>query len=194
MTFDPTVAPTVTEPVVKAIEGPPDPGLQLGALVADIPAVAPGVPMIEIDAISKWYGDFQVLTDCTTKVSRGEVVVVCGPSGSGKSTLIKCVNALEPIQKGQITVAGTKVVDKATDLPKLRAKVGMVFQHFALFPHLSITDNLTIAQSSAAPRRMRRDADWACSIASVSPRRPRNILDSSRAVSSSAWRSPALSP
>ncbi|MFD0938066.1 amino acid ABC transporter ATP-binding protein [Methylobacterium trifolii] len=108
--------------------------------------------MIAIDAISKWYGDFQVLTNCTTKVSKGEVVVVCGPSGSGKSTLIKCVNALEPFQKGQITVADTKVMDKATNLPKLRSRVGMVFQHFELFPHLSITENLTIAQRKVLGR------------------------------------------
>jgi glutamate/aspartate transport system ATP-binding protein len=102
--------------------------------------------MIEIDAISKWYGDFQVLTDCTTKVEKGEVVVVCGPSGSGKSTLIKCVNALEPFQKGTIRVDGTAVNDPKTNLPKLRARVGMVFQHFELFPHLTIRENLSLAQ------------------------------------------------
>jgi len=102
--------------------------------------------MIAIDNISKWYGQFQVLTDCTTKVQKGEVIVVCGPSGSGKSTLIKCVNALEPFQKGQIAVDGIPVHDPKTNLPKLRARVGMVFQHFELFPHLSITENLTLAQ------------------------------------------------
>ncbi len=104
------------------------------------------MPMIAIDNISKWYGQFQVLTDCTTKVEKGEVIVVCGPSGSGKSTLIKCVNALEPFQKGQIAVDGIPVHDPKTNLPKLRARVGMVFQHFELFPHLSITENLTLAQ------------------------------------------------
>jgi len=104
------------------------------------------MPMITIDNVSKWYGQFQVLTDCTTKVEKGEVIVVCGPSGSGKSTLIKCVNALEPFQKGQITVDGTPVHDPKTNLPKLRARVGMVFQHFELFPHLSITANLALAQ------------------------------------------------
>ena len=104
------------------------------------------MPMISIDSVSKWYGQFQVLTDCTTKVEKGEVIVVCGPSGSGKSTLIKCVNALEPFQKGQITVDGIAVHDPRTNLPKLRARVGMVFQHFELFPHLSITENLTLAQ------------------------------------------------
>ena len=102
--------------------------------------------MIDIKNISKWYGDFQVLTDCTTTINKGDVVVVCGPSGSGKSTLIKTVNALEPIQKGDIVVDGTSISDKKTNLPKLRSRVGMVFQHFELFPHLSITDNLTLAQ------------------------------------------------
>ena len=102
--------------------------------------------MISIKNVNKWYGDFQVLTDCTTDVKKGEVVVVCGPSGSGKSTLIKCVNALEPFQKGDITVDGTSIADKKTNLPKLRSRVGMVFQHFELFPHLTITENLTIAQ------------------------------------------------
>ncbi|MCB6183334.1 amino acid ABC transporter ATP-binding protein [Leeia sp. TBRC 13508] len=108
--------------------------------------------MIEIKQISKWYGDFQVLTDCNTKISKGEVVVVCGPSGSGKSTLIKCVNALEPFQKGDIVVDGISIADPKTNLPKLRARVGMVFQHFELFPHLSITDNLTIAQMKVMGR------------------------------------------
>jgi glutamate/aspartate transport system ATP-binding protein len=102
--------------------------------------------MIDIRDVSKWYGSFQVLTDCTTKVEKGEVVVVCGPSGSGKSTLIKCVNALEPFQKGVITVDGVSVGAAKTNLPKLRSHVGMVFQHFELFPHLSITENLTLAQ------------------------------------------------
>jgi glutamate/aspartate transport system ATP-binding protein len=102
--------------------------------------------MIDINNVSKWYGSFQVLTDCTTKVEKGEVIVVCGPSGSGKSTLIKTVNALEPFQKGDIVVDGTKVNDPKTDLPKLRARVGMVFQNFELFPHLTITQNLTLGQ------------------------------------------------
>lgn len=102
--------------------------------------------MIDIKNISKWYGSFQVLTDCTTTIGKGDVVVVCGPSGSGKSTLIKTVNALEPIQQGDIVVDGTSITDPRTNLPKLRSRVGMVFQHFELFPHLSITDNLTLAQ------------------------------------------------
>ncbi len=102
--------------------------------------------MISLNKVSKWYGAFQVLTDCTTQVAKGEVVVVCGPSGSGKSTLIKCVNALEPFQQGEIVVDGISVGDPKTDLPKLRSRVGMVFQHFELFPHLTITENLAIAQ------------------------------------------------
>ena len=102
--------------------------------------------MISIKNVSKWYGQFQVLTDCTTDVSKGEVVVVCGPSGSGKSTLIKTVNGLEPFQKGVITVDGVSVNDPKTDLSKLRSRIGMVFQNFELFPHMSVERNLTLAQ------------------------------------------------
>ena len=102
--------------------------------------------MIEMKRVSKWYGTFQVLAECTTHVDRGEVVVVCGPSGSGKSTLIKCVNALEPFQQGDVLVDGVSVADPRTNLPKLRARVGMVFQHFELFPHMSVSDNLALAQ------------------------------------------------
>ncbi|MGY1949324.1 MULTISPECIES: amino acid ABC transporter ATP-binding protein [Pseudomonas] len=102
--------------------------------------------MISIKNVDKWYGNFQVLTKCSTEVKQGEVVVVCGPSGSGKSTLIKCVNALEAFQKGDITVDGTSISCSKTNLPMLRSRVGMVFQHFELFPHLTITENLVIAQ------------------------------------------------
>ena len=102
--------------------------------------------MIHISNLSKWYGEFRVLTDCSTSIAKGEVVVVCGPSGSGKSTLIKCVNALEPFQQGDLVVDGLSIADPKTNLPKLRSRVGMVFQHFELFPHLSIIDNLTLAQ------------------------------------------------
>jgi glutamate/aspartate transport system ATP-binding protein len=108
--------------------------------------------MIEINDVSKWYGQFAVLTDCSTHVREGEVVVVCGPSGSGKSTLIKTVNALEPIQRGSITVNGIQVCDPKTDLPKLRSRVGMVFQHFELFPHLSVMENLVLAQVQVLKR------------------------------------------
>ena len=102
--------------------------------------------MITLEHVSKWYQSFQVLKDCSTEVAKGEVVVVCGPSGSGKSTLIKCVNGLEPFQEGSITVAGVGVGDRKTDLPKLRARIGMVFQHFELFPHLTVMANLVLAQ------------------------------------------------
>jgi glutamate/aspartate transport system ATP-binding protein len=108
--------------------------------------------MISIKNVSKWYGAFQVLANCTTEVKKGEVVVVCGPSGSGKSTLIKTVNGLEPFQEGEIIVNGESVGAKGTNLSKLRAKVGMVFQHFELFPHLSITENLTLAQMKVLGR------------------------------------------
>lgn len=102
--------------------------------------------MISMKNVSKWYGNFQVLAECSTSVDKGEVVVVCGPSGSGKSTLIKCVNALEPFQKGEITVEGVSVGALGTDLPKLRSRIGMVFQNFELFPHMTVIRNLTIAQ------------------------------------------------
>jgi glutamate/aspartate transport system ATP-binding protein len=108
--------------------------------------------MIEIDGVGKWYGSFQVLADCSTQVGRGDVVVVCGPSGSGKSTLIKTVNGLEPFQQGEIRVDGVSVGAPGTDLPALRARIGMVFQNFELFPHLSVRDNLTLAQMKVLER------------------------------------------
>ncbi len=110
--------------------------------------------MIDIKNVSKWYGPVQVLNDCSVSINKGDVVVVCGPSGSGKSTLIKTVNGLEPVQKGSITVDGVQVNDSATNLPKLRSRVGMVFQHFELFPHLSVTENLTLAQVKVLGRSM----------------------------------------
>ncbi|QXL85752.1 amino acid ABC transporter ATP-binding protein [Comamonas sp. NLF-1-9] len=110
--------------------------------------------MIELKNVSKWYGAIQVLNDCNLGVDKGDVVVVCGPSGSGKSTLIKTINALEPVQKGEIVVNGTVVTDPRTDLPRLRSQVGMVFQHFELFPHLSVTENLTIAQVKVLGRKL----------------------------------------
>ena len=108
--------------------------------------------MIELQHVSKWYGSFQVLTDCSTSIKKGEVVVICGPSGSGKSTIIKTINALEPFQAGEITVDGINLHDPKTNLPKLRSRVGMVFQHFELFPHLSVTENLTLAQMKVLGR------------------------------------------
>src|SRR5258707_5519478 len=115
--------------------------------------------MISIKNVSKWYGQFQVLTDCTTEVSKGEVVVVCGPSGSGKSTLIKAVNGLEPFQKGEITVEGVSVGDPKTNLSKLRSRIGMVFQNFEPFPHMSVQKNLTLAQVKVLnrPEEQRRE-------------------------------------
>src|SRR6195952_765767 len=117
------------------------------------PFCASEIFMIQISHVDKWYGSFQALKECTTRVEKGEVVVVCGPSGSGKSTLIKCVNALEPFQSGEIILDGIKVNDPKTDLPKLRARVGMVFQHFELFPHLRIVENLCLAQEKVLGRK-----------------------------------------
>jgi glutamate/aspartate transport system ATP-binding protein len=111
--------------------------------------------MIEIKNISKWYGSLQVLNDCSVSISKGEVVVVCGPSGSGKSTLIKTINALEPFQDGSISVNGVSITNPKTNLPRLRSHVGMVFQHFELFPHLNVTENLTLAQINVLGRSAR---------------------------------------
>ena len=112
--------------------------------------------MIELRNVSKWYGSFQVLTDCSTIINKGEVVVICGPSGSGKSTLIKTMNALEPFQQGEIVVNGISLHDPKTNLPQLRSRVGMVFQHFELFPHLSVTENLTLAQMKVLGRSVEK--------------------------------------
>lgn len=114
--------------------------------------------MIEIKHVSKWYGSFKVLDNCSARIGKGEVVVVCGPSGSGKSTLIKTVNALEPFQQGELFVDGVALHDPATRLPSLRARVGMVFQHFELFPHLSVMGNLLLAQTKVLGRS-RADAE-----------------------------------
>ncbi len=114
--------------------------------------------MIEISNISKWYGKFRVLTDCTTRVDKGQVVVVCGPSGSGKSTLIKCVNGLEPFQQGDVIVDGISVAAQDTNLPRLRSRIGMVFQNFELFPHMSVTDNINLGQIKVLGRS-RAEAD-----------------------------------
>ncbi|MGI9045521.1 MAG: amino acid ABC transporter ATP-binding protein [Burkholderiales bacterium] len=114
--------------------------------------------MIEIDAVGKHYGSFQVLSECSTRVNKGEVVVVCGPSGSGKSTLIKCVNGLEPFQSGSITVNGVSVGDRKTNLPKLRAGIGMVFQNFELYPHMSVLANICLAQIKVL-KRSRNEAE-----------------------------------
>lgn len=120
--------------------------------------------MITFEEVSKWYGDFQVLDKCTTSVARSEVVVVCGPSGSGKSTLIKCVNGLEPFQSGKLTVDGVDVGAPGTKLPQLRARIGMVFQSFELFPHLSVIDNISIAQTKVLGREDNEARDRALSL------------------------------
>lgn len=149
--------------------------------------------MITLKNISKWYGHFQVLTDCSTEVKKGEVVVVCGPSGSGKSTLIKTVNGLEPVQQGEIIVDGTQVNDKKTNLAKLRSRVGMVFQHFELFPHLSIIDNLTLAQIKVLNRDKESSRKKGLKLLErvVWRRMRKNIRRSSPAASSSVSRSRA---
>ena len=115
--------------------------------------------MISIENVSKWYGTFRVLDECTTSVQQGEVVVVCGPSGSGKSTLIKAVNGLEVFQQGSIRIGGVSVGDPKTNLPRLRASIGMVFQHFELFPHLSVLENLTLAQTKVLNRSKEEATD-----------------------------------
>jgi len=120
--------------------------------------------MIEIQGVNKWYGGFQVLTGCSSKVEKGEVVIVCGPSGSGKSTLIKCVNGLEPFQEGEIRVDGVSVGDPKTDLPKLRSRVGMVFQHFELFPHMTVIENLTVGQVKVLNRKKEEAAQKAAAL------------------------------
>lgn len=109
--------------------------------------------MIELKNVGKWYGEFKVLSDCSSRIEKGEVVVICGPSGSGKSTLIKTINGLEPFQEGQIVVDGISVGDRATNLPKLRSRIGMVFQNFELFPHMSVERNICIAQEKVLKRK-----------------------------------------
>jgi glutamate/aspartate transport system ATP-binding protein len=108
--------------------------------------------VIELAHVSKWYGPAQVLDDCSMSIAKGEVVVICGPSGSGKSTLIKCINGLEPFSKGTITVDGISVGDRATNLPKLRSRIGMVFQSFELFPHMTACENIVLAQQKVLAR------------------------------------------
>jgi glutamate/aspartate transport system ATP-binding protein len=114
--------------------------------------------MIELTDVSKWYGRFQVLANCPMRIDKGEVVVICGPSGSGKSTLIKCINGLEPVSKGTITVDGISVGDPSTNLPKLRSRIGMVFQNFELFPHMTAAENIVLAQQKVL-RRARAAAE-----------------------------------
>ncbi len=114
--------------------------------------------MIAVEAVDKWYGAAHVLKGCSLSIARGEVVVVCGPSGSGKSTLIKCINGLERFQSGRILVDSVSVGDADTDLPKLRARIGMVFQHFELYPHMDVLANICLAQRHVL-RRTRTEAE-----------------------------------
>ena len=100
---------------------------------------------VEMIGVNKWYGDFHVLRDINIKVARGERLVICGPSGSGKSTMIRCINRLEEHQKGNIIVDGTELTNDLKKIDEIRRDVGMVFQHFNLFPHLTILENLTLA-------------------------------------------------
>jgi glutamate/aspartate transport system ATP-binding protein len=108
--------------------------------------------VIIVDTVSKRFKSFRVLTECSLRVARGEIVVVCGPSGSGKSTLIKCINGLEPIDSGRIAVDGIEVADRHTNLARLRARIGMVFQSFELYPHMTVTQNITLAPVKALGR------------------------------------------
>ncbi|WP_376743259.1 amino acid ABC transporter ATP-binding protein [Ensifer canadensis] len=102
--------------------------------------------MIRVENLSKSYGQLRVLNDCSLTVQRGEVVIVCGPSGSGKSTFVKCLSGIEPFQSGMVTIDGQALATKGNEAAKLRARVGMVFQHFELYPHLSVLDNICLAQ------------------------------------------------
>jgi glutamate/aspartate transport system ATP-binding protein len=128
------------------------PGHLLQRVAARQPAAAKVCPVIELENVSKWFGPFQVLDNCSMSIAKGEVVVICGPSGSGKSTLIKCINGLEPFTKGKITVDGISVGDRATNLPKLRSRIGMVFQNFELFPHMTASENIVLAQQKVLSR------------------------------------------
>jgi glutamate/aspartate transport system ATP-binding protein len=108
--------------------------------------------VIELKNVSKWYGPFHVLDNCSMNIAKGEVVVICGPSGSGKSTLIKCINGLEPFTKGSIAVDNISVGERGTNLPKLRSRIGMVFQNFELFPHMTASENIVLAQQKVLGR------------------------------------------
>ncbi|MDO8476386.1 MAG: amino acid ABC transporter ATP-binding protein [Candidatus Rokubacteria bacterium] len=107
--------------------------------------------MISFKGVNKWFGAFHVLKDIDLEIAAGEVVVICGPSGSGKSTLIRCINRLESVQSGEIVVDGHRLLDRHLDVPRFRAEIGMVFQQFNLYPHMSALDNITLA-----PRNVRR--------------------------------------
>ena len=149
--------------------------------------------IVELSGVNKWFGDFHVLRDINLKVGRGEKVVICGPSGSGKSTLIRCVNRLEEHQEGRIVVDGTELTSDLRNIEEVRRRVGMVFQQFNLFPHLSVLENLTLGPVLAAriPQARRRRGRASSSPACASPTRPPSIRASCPAASSSASPSPA---
>ncbi len=152
-------------------------------------------PMIEMRHVNKWYGDFQVLKDISLTVNKGERVVICGPSGSGKSTAIRCINRLERHQEGQIFVEGVDLTDQVKNIEHVRREVGMVFQQFNLFPHLSVLDNLTLApRAGCASSRAKwpKSVQWNIWGASGSPNRRINTPASFRAASNSASPSRAL--
>ena len=115
-------------------------------------------PLLVIDNVGKSYGKQAVLHGCSARIARGEVVVLCGPSGSGKSTLVKCINGLEPFGQGAITVGGVSVGARGTNLPALRARIGMVFQHFELYPHMTALQNVSLAPIHVL-KRSRAEAD-----------------------------------
>ena len=149
-------------------------------------------PIIILRGVHKWYGQFHVLKDLNLDVWKGQKVVVCGPSGSGKSTMIRCINRLEEHQRGHIVVDGIELTGDVRNVDAIRREVGMVFQHFNLFPHLTVLENLTLAPTwvRRAPKARRRRPRWNCSSGSASPSRRTNIRASCRAASSSASRSP----
>ncbi|TCW38872.1 amino acid ABC transporter ATP-binding protein (PAAT family) [Laceyella sacchari] len=119
--------------------------------IAAVFAMKGGLAIIRFKGVNKWYGDFQVLSDIHLEIKAGEVVVILGPSGSGKSTLLRCINQLETISDGELIVDGCNVQDKKTDINRLRQEIGMVFQHFHLYPHKTVLENITLA-----PRKVRK--------------------------------------
>jgi general L-amino acid transport system ATP-binding protein len=150
---------------------------------------------VQIERMNKWFGSFHVLRDIDLTVYRGERIVICGPSGSGKSTLIRCINRLEEHQTGRIVVDGTELTSNLRNVDKVRSEVGMVFQHFNLFPHLTVLENCTLAPIwvRKVPKREAEATAMEYLTRSRSPSRPTSIPASFRAGSSSAWPSPGRS-
>ena len=155
-----------------------------------------GKGMIQLEGVSKWFGDFQALKDVDLAIDRQEVVVVCGPSGSGKSTMIRCINRLEKHDGGRIVVDGIELSDDLRNIQEIRREVGMVFQQFNLFPHLSVLENITLAPRNVRrkPRKEAEERAMEQLDACASPSRRTSTRCSSPAASSNASRSPARSP